>query len=100
MWQGLARQKAHVNVGYWAGLVPENARHPDVLQGLLSAGALGFKAFMCPTGISEFEHVSIEDIRAALPTIKKAGVPLLVHAELVHDLPPVQVGWTLALPGA
>jgi hypothetical protein len=89
--QVLARQKAHVNVGYWAGLVPDNAANAAVLQGLLDAGVLGFKAFMCPSGINDFAHVSIDDIRKALPVLKKAGVPLLVHAELVHFIPPPQV---------
>jgi allantoinase len=81
-----------VDVGLWGGLVPANARAenaaaaPSELQRMLSAGALGFKSFMCPSGIRDFEHVSVDDVRAALPHLMRLGVPYLVHAELVDAL--------------
>jgi allantoinase len=77
--------KTHVNVGFWAGLVPENAHSPRVLKGLIKNGALGFKAFLSPSGINDFPNVSPEDIRAAIPVLRALDVPLLVHAELVDD---------------
>ncbi|KAH7619214.1 hypothetical protein Ndes2526B_g06167 [Nannochloris sp. 'desiccata'] len=77
--------KTHVNVGFWTGLVPENAHNPRVLKALIKNGALGFKAFMSPSGINDFPNVSPEDIRAALPVLRALDVPLLVHAELVDD---------------
>lgn len=39
--------KAWTNVGFWAGLVPENAGNHSLLGQLVDAGALGFKSFMC-----------------------------------------------------
>ncbi len=39
-----------VDVGMWGGLVPQNAGDYSVLQGMLDAGALGFKSFMIATG--------------------------------------------------
>ena len=42
--------KLWVDAGFWGGLVPENAANATVLQGLLDAGALGFKSFMSPSG--------------------------------------------------
>ena len=42
--------KLRVDVGFWAGLVPANARDPAALRALLDGGALGFKAFLCPSG--------------------------------------------------
>ena len=39
-----------VDVGMWGGLVPQNAGDHSVLQGMLDAGALGFKSFMIATG--------------------------------------------------
>jgi allantoinase len=45
-------------LGFWAGLVPGNARNPDTLTALLDAGAMGFKAFMAPSGIDDFPNVS------------------------------------------
>lgn len=79
------RNKMHVDVAFWAGLVPQNARDPKQLRQLIKAGALGFKAFMCPSGIDEFPNVSIADIEAALPVIRDLDVPLLIHAELIED---------------
>lgn len=78
--------KTHCDVGFWAGLVPANSRTPRVLKSLVAHGALGFKAFLSPSGINDFPNVTLEDIRAALPTIIKLKVPLLVHAELVDVL--------------
>lgn len=46
----LLQDKLWVDVGYWGGLVPQNAGNYSVLQGLLDAGALGFKSFMSPAG--------------------------------------------------
>ncbi len=41
----------------------------------------------CPAraGINDFPNVGEEDIRKALPFLKKAGVPYYVHAELQQD---------------
>lgn len=77
--------KVSVNVGFWAGLVPENAYSASELKKMVKAGAFGFKAFMCPSGIDDFPSVSIKDIEAALPAIQSLDVPLLVHAEVVDD---------------
>ena len=44
------QKKAKVDVGLWAGLVPENALDHDLLQSMLDNGALGFKSFMSPAG--------------------------------------------------
>lgn len=84
-----------VDVGLWAGLVPANARSASELKALVRGGALGFKAFMAPSGIDDFPHVSPEEIAAALPAIRGLGVPLLVHAELVDG----DVAWTVGAPG-
>ena len=62
-----------------------DAHHPRALRALIKGGALGFKAFMAPSGIDDFPHVSPADIRAALPTLSALGVPLLVHAEMVDS---------------
>lgn len=40
---------------------------------------------MLSAGINDFPFVSGADIRAALPTLKAAGVPYYVHAELALD---------------
>ena len=49
-------------------------------QGHLHAGSSSLQR--CGAGMDDFPLSSIEDIRAALPVFKSAGVPLYVHAEL------------------
>ncbi len=42
--------KLHVDVGFWGGIVPDNAANHSVLRDMLDGGALGFKSFMSPSG--------------------------------------------------
>jgi allantoinase len=74
-----ARGKCWVNVGFWGGVVPGNA---GKLRALHRAGVFGFKCFLVPSGVPEFEHVTERDLRAALPVLAALRAPLLVHAEL------------------
>ena len=68
----------HVDVGFWGGVVPGNAKD---IEPLAKAGVLGFKCFLSPSGVDEFDHVSEADLREAMPIIAATGLPLLVHAE-------------------
>jgi hypothetical protein len=36
----------------------------------MAAGVLGFKAFLCPSGIDEFPAAREADLRAALPALR------------------------------
>jgi allantoinase len=74
-----ATGQCHVDVGFWGGVVPGNAAD---LTPLARAGVLGFKCFLCPSGVDEFAHVTERDLREALPVLASLGLPLLVHAEL------------------
>ncbi|MEI4884269.1 hypothetical protein Q8G49_29320, partial [Klebsiella pneumoniae] len=69
-----ARKKCWVNVGFWGGVVPGNANE---LRGLARAGVFGFKCFLVPSGVPEFEHVNEDDLRAALPKLAMINTPLL-----------------------
>lgn len=82
----IAKHKAHVNVGFWGGLVPANAHNKTILGQMLGAGALGFKSFMCHSGINDFPDIGRDDLAAALPFLRLRGVPFFVHAELVHSV--------------
>jgi allantoinase len=74
-----AAGKCWVDVGFWGGVVPGNAKQ---IEGLLAAGCLGFKCFLAPSGVEEFENVSEADLREAMLVIAGAGATLLAHAEL------------------
>lgn len=47
----MVQGEIRVDVGMWGGLVADNAGDHSVLQGMLDAGALGFKSFMVPSGL-------------------------------------------------
>jgi allantoinase len=74
-----ASGRCHVDVAFWGGVVPGNA---DDIEPLVRAGVLGFKCFLCPSGVDEFGHVSEPDLRDALGVLSAQDVPLLAHAEL------------------
>jgi allantoinase len=75
-----ARGRLHVDCGFFGGLVPGNTAQIDPLA---DAGVLGFKAFLCHSGIDDFPNVTEADLRAAMPALARRGLPLLIHAELV-----------------
>ncbi|EPS66774.1 hypothetical protein M569_08001, partial [Genlisea aurea] len=77
-----AKGRIFVDVGFWGGLVPENAHNATSLKHLLEAGALGLKSFMCPSGINDFPMTNISHIKQGLAVLSKYKRPLLVHAEL------------------
>ncbi len=74
-----AAGQCHVDVGFWAGLVPGNERE---LAALAAAGVLGFKAFLVPSGIDEFPAADREVLAAGMAAVAELGLPLLAHAEL------------------
>ena len=75
--------RCHVDVGFWGGVVPGNA---SALEPLAAHGVLGFKCFLTPSGVPEFEHVTENDLRTALPILAALQKPLLAHAELPQEL--------------
>jgi allantoinase len=82
--EAAAQGKMWVDCGFHGGVVPGNA---DQFEALAEEGVLGFKAFLCPSGIEEFPPVTEADLRTAMPILKALQLPLLVHAELVTPLP-------------
>lgn len=73
-----ADEKSIVNPRYWGGLVPENI---EDLKELHENGVIGFKAFMSPSGIADFNHVDDETIFKGMKEIASLGSRLAVHAE-------------------
>lgn len=74
-----AQGKLFVDVGFWGGLVPGNAAE---VGRLFDAGVFGFKCFLVPSGVPEFEAVTESDLRQALPELARTRAVLLAHAEL------------------
>lgn len=68
-----------VDVGFWGGVVPGNAR---ALAPLVKRGVLGFKCFLVDSGVPEFQNVERRHLDESMGILREAGVPLLVHAEL------------------
>jgi allantoinase len=83
--QAAAEGKITVDCGFHGGVIPHNVKH---IRPLIDAGVCAFKAFLCPSGIDEFPHVSEADLRQAMPILAEARIPLFVHAELMSPLPP------------
>lgn len=67
-----------IDYGLWGGMVPGNLSQ---LRPLHELGAIGFKAFMCPSGLDEFPASDVATLRGGMATIAELGSILLVHAE-------------------
>jgi allantoinase len=71
--------KCAVDVAFWGGVVPGNTSE---LAPMTRAGVVGFKCFLVDSGVAEFQCVSEEDLRAALPELARLDAVLIAHAEL------------------
>lgn len=78
-----ARDKCFVDVGFWGGVVPGNTRE---LAPMLEAGVVGFKCFLVPSGVDEFQHVTEAELHEAMPELARLDALLIVHAELPGPL--------------
>ncbi|AVV45081.1 allantoinase AllB [Streptomyces sp. P3] len=79
----VAADKAHIDVGFWGGSLPDNV---EDLRPLHDNGVLGFKAFLSPSGVDEFPHLDRDALARSLAEIAGFGGLLIVHAEDPHHL--------------
>ncbi|WP_328353618.1 allantoinase AllB [Streptomyces sp. NBC_00445] len=79
----VAADKAHIDVGFWGGALPDNVTD---LRPLHDTGVFGFKAFLSPSGVDEFPHLDQEQLARSLAEIASFGGLLIVHAEDPHHL--------------
>ena len=91
-----AAGKLSCNVGLWGG-VTAGMDEADV-EALLDAGVLGVKAFLCDSGLPQFEAAGEPELRAAMRALERRGLPLLAHAEAVSDaaVDPAVPAWSHA----
>lgn len=81
-----AKDQCWVDVGFWGGIIPDNA---DQLVPLVNAGVRGFKCFMADSGVEEFPMVNKWDIQLALKTLRNQPTIVMFHAEIAdqHTIP-------------
>jgi len=73
-----AERSSRTDFGLWGGLVPGNVGE---LEAMRDAGAVGFKAFMCNSGVDEFPAADAATLRAGMARAAALGVIVAVHAE-------------------
>jgi len=78
-----ARASAIVDFALWGGLVGGDL---DRLDELAARGVVGFKAFMCDSGIEDFAAVDDDVLGAGMARAATLGLPVAVHAERPSEL--------------
>lgn len=81
-----AEGRCAIDYGFWGGVIPGNAGELDAM---VDAGVTGFKCFLIHSGVDEFPAVTRDDLEVAMPVLARRGVPLIVHAELSAEEPPL-----------
>src|ERR1700684_2562020 len=66
----------------WGGLIPGNI--PEMAE-LADRGVVGFKAFLCDSGLPEFPRADDQTLFDGLREAARLGLPVAVHAES-HEL--------------
>jgi allantoinase len=64
--------------GLWGGLVPESVGQ---MEPMAERGVVGFKAFMCDSGLPEFPYVDDQTMRNGMREAARLKLPVAVHAE-------------------
>jgi allantoinase len=62
----------------WGGIVPGNLRHMAELAG---RGVIGFKAFLCDSGLAEFPRADDLTLYEGMREAARLNLPVAVHAE-------------------
>jgi allantoinase len=84
-----AASQAWVDVGFWAGAVPDSLGR---LAELAEAGVFGFKCFLLDSGVPEFPPLTAGQLRQAMAEVAALDGLLIVHAEdpeviAAHEVP-------------
>jgi allantoinase len=64
--------------GLWGGLTHGSVAH---MAGMAAAGVVGFKAFMCDSGLPEFPRADDQTLHDGMLEAARLGLPVAVHAE-------------------
>ena len=71
-------RSALVDVALWGGLVPGGV---EAMDELAARGVVGFKAFMCSSGIDDFPGIDDLTLYEGMCRAAGLGLPVAVHAE-------------------
>lgn len=88
-----AKRSSYADFALWGGLTPNNL---DKLEELAARGVVGFKAFMCDSGIDDFPHCCPDTLLSGMDMAAKLNLPVAVHAEWPPSLEqhqPKGTGW-------
>jgi len=80
-----AASKSVCDFAFWGGLIPQSV---DRLEELARCGVIGFKAFMCHSGIDDFPRADDATLRAGMKRAAPLDLPVAVHAELDRESRP------------
>ncbi|XP_037028604.1 allantoinase [Bradysia coprophila] len=75
----VARGKVFVDVAFWGGVIPGNENE---LCAMVDQGVVGFKCFLCPSGVPEFPNVNADQVEIALQKLQNTDAVLAFHAEI------------------
>jgi allantoinase len=64
--------------GLWGGLAPGSVAN---MAAMAERGVIGFKAFMCDSGLAEFAYADDNTLREGMREAARLGLPVAVHAE-------------------
>jgi allantoinase len=73
-----AEKNSLTDFALWGGLTPDNL---DKLEELADRGVIGFKAFMCDSGIEDFGRADDLTLYRGMRVAARLGLPVAVHAE-------------------
>jgi allantoinase len=78
--------------GLWGGLIPGSV--PRMAE-MAAKGVVGFKAFMCDSGLPEFPRADEQTLWEGMSAAARLGLPVAVHAEddaMIRRLTAAMVG--------
>jgi allantoinase len=85
---------SYADFAIWGGLTPQSLDH---MEALAAKGVVGFKAFMCDSGIDDFQRADDWTLESGMAKAAKLGLTVAVHAEN-QELVAGKTNWMQSLP--
>lgn len=74
--KNVTKNKLFVDVALWGGAVPDNV---DELIPMVENGVVGFKSFLSPSGVPEFDYVNQTQVETAMKKLRYTGAVFAVR---------------------